>query len=124
MEPDNQAKRSLIERWAHTLDALDMDAGVPHRITDQRLLVFVIRNNIGVILAGEAGRPSAMAGRRYRPELVWAAADLGMRHKLRGADEFARVACDYLGLESLEDGEEPYLDRAYALALRRSRRSA
>ena len=103
--------RALIERWAHHVDAIDADSGAP-RITDRRVLRFVIRDEIGVVLSNEAGKPAVMRERRYRPAVMWAAADLAVRMRLRRADELAARVCDFAGLTRLEQGEERFAEAA------------
>ena len=120
-DPSTDEKRREIDMWAHDIDALDKDSG--HlRISDQRLLAFVIRDQVGVILTNAASKPEQMAARRYRPAIVWAAADRALRMKTRRADDLAVRACAFLGLDRIEEDELAFLDEAYRLAKRGQRR--
>jgi hypothetical protein len=97
--------RVLVERWAHHVDAIDADGGAP-KISERRVLRFVIRDEIGVLLSNEAGMPATMRERRYRPAVMWAAADLSVRMRMRRADELAARVCEFAGLSRLTEGED------------------
>jgi hypothetical protein len=103
--------RALTERWAHHVDGIDADSGRA-RITERRVLVHVIRDHVGVLLTNEAGKPGVMRERGYRPAVMWAAADLGVRLKMCRAEEFARRVCEFLGVEQLDDAADLYADEA------------
>jgi hypothetical protein len=109
--------RVLVERWAHHVDAIDADSGA-RKISERRVLRFVIRNEIGVLLSKEAGKPAVMRERRYRPAVMWAAADLAVRMRLRRADELAARVCEFAGLSLLAEGEDRFADEAAEAAAR------
>jgi hypothetical protein len=48
--------RELVERWAHHVDGIDADSGA-RKITERRVVRFVIRDEVGVLLTNEAGHP-------------------------------------------------------------------
>lgn len=108
---DIDETRALVERWAHHVDAIDADSGA-RKITERRVLRFVIRDEVGVLLTNEAGKPDAMRSRGYRPAIMWAAADLAVRRRRKRADEFAARVCAFAGLDSLGDGEEQFANEA------------
>ena len=117
MTVSSEEMRGAIKKWADHIDGIDADSG-HGSITERRVLAFVIRDNVGVLLKNKAGRPAEMRARRYRPEVMWAAADLAVRSQMRRADEFARRVCEFVNISRLEEGEKRYLESAYGAALR------
>jgi hypothetical protein len=115
--------RVLVERWAHHVDAIDADSGAP-KITERRVLRFVIRNELGVLLGNEAGKAAVMRKRGYRPAVMWAAADLAVRMRLRGADEWTRRVCEFAGLRALREGDQRFAEEAARAARAGLRRRA
>lgn len=114
---EREIKHRLIDRWARHLKAIDADAN-RRRISDRRLLVLIVRDELSDVLADEDARPEAMLARSCRPEILWAAADLALQRRVRGAEQYASLVGAALGVDDVPAGEARFLDAGVRCAER------